>query len=76
VNGTQHVTDTAAANAQLALVTAYNALTGQAVDVDLTGQNLGGLTLIPGVYGFSSSAQLTGTLTLMPRAIPIQSSSS
>jgi len=30
----------------------------------LTGQDLGGLTLFPGVYCFSSSAQLTGTLTL------------
>lgn len=32
--------------------------------MDLTGQNLGGLTLTPGVYCFSSSAQLTGALTL------------
>ena len=30
----------------------------------MTGQDLGGLTLTPGVYFFSSSAQLTGTLTL------------
>jgi len=30
----------------------------------LTGTNLGGLTLAPGVYCFASSAQLTGTLTL------------
>ena len=30
----------------------------------MTGQNLGGLTLTPGVYHFDSSAQLTGTLTL------------
>jgi len=30
----------------------------------LTGQDLGGLTLTPGVYCFTSSAQLTGTLTL------------
>lgn len=31
---------------------------------NLTGQDLGGQTLAPGVYCFSSSAQLTGTLTL------------
>jgi hypothetical protein len=31
---------------------------------DLTGQNLGGLELLPGVYKFDSSAQLTGELTL------------
>ena len=30
----------------------------------MTGIDLGGLTLTPGVYCFSSSAQLTGTLTL------------
>ena len=30
----------------------------------MTGQDLGGLTLPPGVYFFSSSAQLTGTLIL------------
>jgi type VI secretion system secreted protein VgrG len=32
--------------------------------LDLTGQDLGGLTLTPGVYKFDSSAQLTGQLTL------------
>lgn len=32
---------------------------------DLTGQDLGGLMLPPGVYCFSSSAQLTGPLTLI-----------
>ena len=31
---------------------------------NLTGQDLGGLTLVPGVYCFDSSAFLTGTLTL------------
>jgi hypothetical protein len=32
--------------------------------LNLTGDNLGGLTLGPGVYSFSSSAQLTGLLNL------------
>jgi uncharacterized protein YhjY with autotransporter beta-barrel domain len=32
--------------------------------VDLTGQDLGGLTLGPAVYAFTASAQLTNTLTL------------
>jgi hypothetical protein len=43
---------------------AYNNLAGRTTTADLTGQNLGGLTLIPGVYNFSSSAQLTGILNL------------
>ena len=37
---------------------------------DLTGQDLGGLTLTPGVYFFSSSAGLTGTLTLNAEGNP------
>ena len=45
-------------------LTAYNTLKGEAVNGTLTGQNLGGQTLTPGVYFFASSAQLTGTLTL------------
>jgi uncharacterized protein with beta-barrel porin domain len=50
--------------AQNSLTTAYNNLAGRPTTVNLTGQDLGGLTLVPGVYNFSSSAQLTGRLTL------------
>jgi len=64
VSGTIHVADGAAASAQTSLTTAYNNAAGQTCDTDLTGQDLGGLTLTPGVYCFSSSAQLTETLTL------------
>ncbi len=46
------------------LVTQYNALTQCCLPANLTGQNLGGRTLTPGVYCFDTSAQLTGTLTL------------
>jgi len=53
-----------AAQAQADLTTAYNALWGMDVTTDLTGQDLGNLTLLPGVYGFDTSAQLTGNLTL------------
>jgi ice-binding like protein len=56
--------------AQNDLTTAYNQAAGLAVTQSLTGQNLGGLTLTPGVYFFSSSAQLTGTLTLNDQGDP------
>src|SRR6185503_4133238 len=64
VSGTIHSADASAAGAQAAVTTAFNALGAQPVTQDLTGTNLGGLTLTPGVYVFSSSAQLTGALTL------------
>src|ERR1700676_3510347 len=59
-----HVSDALAIQAQTDLLTAYNNLSGRPTTVNLTGQNLGGLTLVPGVYNFSSSAQLTGVLNL------------
>ena len=61
---TIHSADAVAAQAQIDLTTAYNAIIATPTLVDLTGQDLGGLTLTPGVYGFASSAQLTGPLTL------------
>lgn len=64
VNGTIHAGDAVAQQAQSDVTTAYNALAGMAFNQDLSGQDLGGLTLNPGVYWFSSTAQLTGTLTL------------
>ncbi len=62
--GAIHKNDAVAQTAQGAVTTAYNALAAQPCSGDLTGQDLGGKTLIPGVYCFSSSAQLTGDLTL------------
>ncbi len=62
--GTIHISDGVAILAQNDVTTSYNVLAGMAVNQDLTGQDLGGLTLTPGIYHFSSSAQLTGVLTL------------
>lgn len=64
VNGTIHASDAVAHQAQNDVTIAYNALAGMAPNQALTGTDLGGLTLTPGVYFFASSAFLTGTLTL------------
>jgi type VI secretion system secreted protein VgrG len=67
--GTIHADDAVAMQAQSDLTTAYNFAAGELCPGTnvLTGTNLGGLTLTPGVYCFASSAQLTGTLTLNPQ---------
>ena len=62
--GATHAADAVALQAQSDVTTAYNALAGQTPCTDLTGQDLGGMTLTEDVYCFSSSAQLTGPLTL------------
>ena len=64
VGGAIHSNDAVATQAQSDLTTAYNNIASTPCTVDLTGQNLGGLTLTPGVYCFTTSAQLTGALTL------------
>ncbi|MET0624700.1 MAG: ice-binding family protein [Pyrinomonadaceae bacterium] len=64
ITGATHLGDPVAAQAQADAHVEYNYLAGLTCDTDLTGQDLGGMTLTPGVYCFASSAQLTGTLTL------------
>jgi type VI secretion system secreted protein VgrG len=62
--GTIYLDGPIAAQAQDDANSAYNDLAGQTCNVDLTGQDLGGMTLTPGVYCFDTSAQLTGDLIL------------
>jgi type VI secretion system secreted protein VgrG len=62
--GAIHRNDSLARQAQKDAAAAYNDLAGRTCVRDLTGQDLGDRTLPPGVYCFSSSAQLTGTLIL------------
>ena len=64
IGGAIHAADALALQAQNAVTTAYNDLAGQPCTTDLTGQDLGGMVLTPGVYCFSTSAPLTGTVTL------------
>jgi len=70
VNGVTHDNDAVASQAQGNLTTAYNVAAAEPTTADLTGQDLGGLTLTPGAYEFSSSAQLTGQLTLDAQGVP------
>lgn len=63
-SGTIHASDAVALQAHNDAITAFNSLAAAPTTSNLTGQDLGGLTLTPGVYRFNSSAQLTGTLTL------------
>src|SRR5205085_8103287 len=51
--GAIHAADAVAQQAQTDLTTAYNTAAGTPCNVDLTGQNLGGLVLTPGVYCFT-----------------------
>jgi len=64
VLGTIHNDDAVAMQAQADALAGYNFLAGLAPTGILTGLNLGGLTLDPGVFFFASSAQMTGQLTL------------
>jgi len=66
IGGHVHAGDAVAAQAHSDAVIAYNALVAEACDFNYSDvQELGGLTLTAGVHCFPSSAQLTGTLTLV-----------
>jgi uncharacterized membrane protein YgcG len=63
-NGVIHAADAQALQAKNDLVTGYNDAAGRLPRVDKTGQDLGGQTLLPGVYNASTAMALTGTVTL------------
>ena len=64
ITGTIRARDTVAAQGHADLGIAYGALKAVACQHNLTGLDLGGRTLAPGVYCFNSSVGLTGDLTL------------
>jgi len=68
--GALNAGNAAAAQARADLTTAYNTLAALSFNTDLSGTDLGGRVLVPGVYYFSTSAQLTGTLTLDAQGDP------
>jgi hypothetical protein len=72
VNGATHDNDAVAGQAQADLTAAYDVAAGQPVapSNDLTGTNLGNRTLTAGAYRYTSSAQLTGPLTLDAQGDP------
>ncbi len=70
LNGATYLGTAEAMQAQSDLTSAYISLAGEAFDVDLSGQDLGGMTLFAGVYHFDSSAFLTGTVTLDAQGDP------
>jgi len=64
VNGTTYAGGAAAQQAGSNALSVYNTLSSETPIQNLSGVDLGTLILTPGVYFFSSSAQLTGMLTL------------
>src|SRR5204863_10034954 len=70
VNGTAHLGDPTAAQAQGDLAIAYNNAAGRPGGAAASG-NLGGLTLMPGLYTSTSSLEITsGDLTLDAQGDP------
>ncbi|MCW2797174.1 ice-binding family protein [Nocardioides sp.] len=70
VNGAEHSADPVAQQAQNALTAAYLDAESRIPDTDMTGLDLGGKTLVPGVYNATSSMFLTGTVTLNAQGNP------
>ena len=71
VIGTIHAADATAASAQSSNTTAYGVLAGEACNTSFgVPTDLAGMTLVPGVYCFASSAANTGLLKLDAQGNP------
>ena len=68
MSGVQHLADSVAVDAKTALIAAYNDAAGR-TPVTSVATELGGTTIIPGVYG-NPTLGLTGTLTLDAQGDP------
>lgn len=64
VTGRSDIGNAAAARAEADVLSAHHDATGAGPATDMSGVDLGGKTLSPGIYHFGSSAALHGTLTL------------
>ena len=64
LNGAFDSANGASGGAQGSLTTAYNFLAAKPLTQTLTGSDLGGMTLLPGVYRFDGTASMNGMLTL------------
>jgi len=72
VGGSKHSGDSVSLKAQADATTAYNTLASHNGAINITGKELGGITLGPGVYKFNSSCAITsGTLTLDGQGNPL-----
>jgi hypothetical protein len=70
--GAQHLGDSTAGAAQDDLTVAYNAAAAKTISLGglLSNQDLGGMTLAPGVYKFDVAASQIGDLTLDAQGDP------
>ncbi len=69
-SGTIHAADAVALQAKDDLVTAYDDAAARGPVVDVTSQDLGGRTLVAGVYNAANAMALTGTVTLDAQGDP------
>ncbi len=70
VAGAEYIGPGLANNAHNDASAAYAQVAGETFTSDLSGENLGGLTLTPGVYHFATTAELSGTLLLNTEGDP------